>query len=167
MRIIGTIFIILVVNAAVAQSNTNHSVQLVIPTVMDIRFHPSFTENTNFVFNNAGNLNNGITRVAASALQIRANKNWKVSVKAQNQYFTLTSAEGSTQMPCSIVEIQKTLSPSGYSVLSTSDQEIANGFKGGWNHVGNYFTIDYKVRPRLLYEPGSYSLPVIFTISSN
>jgi hypothetical protein len=155
------------IKMAFSQNNINHTVQLVVPMVLDIRFHPGYTENTNFVFNNAANLNNGISRTAASALQVRSNKNWKVSVKSQDQYFTSTSTGGSITMPCSIVEVQKTLSPTGYSVLNTSDQEIANGFKGGWNYVGNYFTLDYKITPRLIYEPGTYTLPVLYTISSN
>ncbi len=151
---------------AKGQTSASHQVTVNVSQVLDIRFHVGFTPNLNFNFNTVNRLNNGIERIAAAALQVRSNKSWMVSVKAQNQFFDKTPA-GPNVMPCNIVQVKKTLSPSGYFPLSTIDQQLSTGNKGGWDALGNYFTLDYDITPGLNYDEGTYTLPVVFTITAN
>ena len=148
------------------QTSVSHGITVKIPQVLEVRFYPDFVENTLFEFNSATQLINGIPRLDASAFNVRANESWVLSVKAQNSYFE--AEPGNTeQMPCSIVKIRKHLKLNGYFQLSTVDQQLNVGTKGGWEAEGNYFSIDYQVKPDLEYSGGDYTLPVIFTISGN
>jgi hypothetical protein len=164
-----TFFTILFVNFSLTifgQNSASHQVTINVPQVLNLRFHSLFTSNTNFVFNNAGRLNNGIERIASAALEVRANKSWTVSVKAMDGFFS-NVLSGLSTVPCSIVQIKRTLAPAGYMVLSTVDQPMASGNRGGWDFPGNSFTMDYKITPGLNYSEGTYTLPIVFTLSSN
>lgn len=164
-----TFITLMLMSAAIlakCQTTASHQVTVNVSQVLDIRFHIGFTPNLNFNFNTANRLNNGIERIAAAALQVRSNKSWMVSVKAQNQFFDKTPA-GPNSMPCSVVKLRKTLAPSGYFPLSTVDQQLSTGNKGNWDALGNYFTMDYDITPGLNYEEGTYTLPVVFTITAN
>jgi hypothetical protein len=148
------------------QASVSHSITVRIPQVLEVRFYPDFVENTLFEFNSASQLSNGISRFDASAFNVRANESWVLSVKAQNPHFE--AEPGNTElMPCSIVKIRKHLKFNGYFQLSTVDQQLITGTKGGWEVEGNAFSIDYQVKPDLEYSGGDYTLPVIFTISGN
>jgi hypothetical protein len=166
MKTFITFMLLCTVFLANGQNSASHQVTVNVSQVLDIRFHVGFTPNLDFNFNTVNKLNNGIERIAAAALQVRSNKSWMVSAKAQSQFFDRIPA-GPNVMSCSIVKIRKTLAPSGYFSLSTVDQQLTSGTKGGWDVLGNYFTLDYDITPGLNYDEGTYTLPVVFTITAN
>jgi hypothetical protein len=151
-----------------ASAQVNHNVTVTIPTVMDIRFNSSVTQNTTFTFADGADLETENEITGAAGLQVRANKNWKVSVKAAAANFSPATTTGpnagSTNMGCGIVSVRKAAGT--YLALTTADQEIATGNKGGYGASGNSFNIDYKANPQFDYEPDTYTLNVIYTVSA-
>jgi hypothetical protein len=145
---------------AKAQS-VSHTVTITIPTVMDVRFNASGPNNTTFTFTNGAEIEAGIENLNASGLQVRSNKNWKLSVKAQQANFT-PSVTVATDMPASVLSVKR--GAGSYLTLTTTDQELTTGNKGGFGL--NSFNVDYKAAPTFDYEPATYTIPVVYTVAA-
>lgn len=141
----------------------NHNVTVTIPSVMDVRFNTAVTQSTAISFTDATDLETANEITSAAGLQVRANKNWKVSVKAATANFAPSDA-GSANMGCGILSVRKT--GGTFMALTTADQQVASGNKGGFGVAGNNFTVDYQADPQLDYEPDTYTLNVIYTVSA-
>ncbi|MCP9762279.1 hypothetical protein EGI31_04875 [Lacihabitans soyangensis] len=159
--ILTSIALVLVAFAANAQLSATHTVTVTIPTVMDVRFQPSGPNNTTFTFADGAEIETGKENLNASGLQVRSNKNWKLSVKAGQANFT-PSTTVALAMPASILSVKR--GTGAYLGLTTVDQELTTGNKGGYG--ANTFNVDYRALPSFDHEPATYTLPVVYTVSA-
>ena len=112
--------------------------------------------NPTFSFAATTDYANGINALNASSFQVRSNRAWNLSVKANAATFTGPTGNS---MPSSILQVRKNGAGS-YLSLSTTDQNIVTSGAQGANNIVN---VDYNASPGFSYDGGTYSLVVIFT----
>jgi hypothetical protein len=115
-------------------------------------------------FNTFEDYLNGITVSSFLGLSIKSNVSWTLSVMAQNAFFSPMTANGSTNMPASVLGI-KTSIMSNYLNASTNSQTLKTGNKGNANAPGNSFNIDIKYNPGFSYKGGIYTLGLVYTLT--
>jgi hypothetical protein len=121
--------------------------------------------NTSLNFNSLTAFTSGITNSGYAQLKIKSNNTWTLSVKAQNQYFTLLSSGGSTDMPATVLYVKPTTSQT-YKNITTSDQVLTTGPNGPESASGNTFNIDLKMVPGFNYKGGQYNIALVYTLST-
>lgn len=152
MKTIYTFVAILFISfTAKAQSSTaNQTVTLNLSNQIDISI--TADGGKSFTFDTPQKYADGITNTEASTLQVRSNKAWSVSVKADAANFT----DGTNNIPVNIFSVG--LSGGTLSPLSTSDEVVTSGAKGV-----NTFKVDYNANPGFDYAGGNYTLSITYT----
>jgi len=156
--IFASLIVTLVSVSVFSQTTKTHNVNLTINNILELDFGAT-AQNLGFTFSTATDFESGKTNAGAAGLQVRSNKNWTVSVKANTANFTTTG--GDAAVPASSLIVRK--SGSGDIALTTADQTLATGNKGGF--TSNNFLIDYFANPGYI-TPATYSLGVTFTVTA-
>ncbi len=121
----------------------------------------SDTWNT-FVFEAQDAYQRGIEKVNASAISIKSNLNWVVTVRAEEGYFRETNKGG--EIPVSILSVRANdgeyvrLGPDPIIISQSSDLSVEDRIKK--------IALSYKAHPDKLVHTGSYSVNLIFTVTS-
>jgi hypothetical protein len=121
----------------------------------------SDTWNT-FVFDEAKLYQQGIEKVNASALSVKSNQNWVVTVRAEESYFREQNKGG--KLPASILSVRAnngeyvSLSAQPIVISQSSDQSINERIKK--------IDLSYKAQPDKPLDTGNYTLKLIFTVTS-
>lgn len=115
-----------------------------------------------FVFANQQDYDQGITQQAASTFSVNANVPWKVFVSASQE--TFIGPEGAT-MPADVFSLAVTGSEFAQLQAENADAPLVIGNRGDAQAPGNTFTVDYKANPGYGYDPGTYQIDLIFTIT--
>jgi hypothetical protein len=133
-----------------------HMVSVIINPV----FALSATSNTNaYTFATAADLTNGITTPGAVNLNYTSNSTTKIMVSASAANFS--GGSGGNPMPASVITVSNGALT---TALSTTPFAIATGLAKGTGIV----SIDYKIAPGLMYNPGDdYVISLIYTLTSN
>lgn len=149
-----------------------------------------------FSFTTIRQYTNGVIRPNATEFRIESSAEWDLYVGTQTttpgQWDLLTaySSAGSANVPVSILEI-RAVSPGGtsqqnnffqlrdvtnpvYLIGSGADDALVNAGvgtnapgDGSNNPFTHRFRIDYKLTPGMGYQPGVYSLTVVFTVAED
>jgi hypothetical protein len=117
---------------------------------------------TTFSFGSVNDYANSIEKLNYASMSIKCNYNWKLSVRATSSFFS-ASGGGSTNMPCSILQVRK--SSGTYIPVSTTSQQLAVGNRGNSTVAGNSFNIDVDCNPGFSYNGGVYSIVLQYTIT--
>ena len=136
------------------------TVTLSINNILELDFDNT-TQNLGFTFVTAADFEDGKTNLSAAGLKVRSNKAWNVSVKANTANF-VTSGTGDLNVAASTLSVRKNGSTTAIP-LSTSDQTLTSGGKGGFGL--NTFQIDYIAKPGYI-SPAVYTLGVTFTVTA-
>jgi hypothetical protein len=118
---------------------------------------------TDFNFNEVTEYDNGITQAAATTFAVDASVPWKINFAADNTTFQSASA---TTMPLSVFSIGKTGSALQALTDVSSVDPLSTGARGDNALSGNTFTVDYKANPGYSYDPGTYTVGIVYTISA-
>jgi len=137
--------------------NSNVTVQ----SVMALNIVPS---NYTINYNTIDQIENGIT-TTLNTIQVKSNNLWRLTIAANNPFFTASGRDATSNMPVSILEfgIQ---GQTGTIRLSASNQTLASGGRGDFNKAGNSFTLTLKTGSAFDYGPGSYSVSVTYTLTA-
>ena len=157
--IFASLIVTLVSVSVFSQATKTHNVNLTINNILELDFGAS-TQNLDFTFGSAADFESGKTNAGAAGLQVRSNKNWTVSVKANTANFA-PSVGGDAAIPASALSVKR----SGLTniALTTADQTLTTGAKGGFST--NNFLIDYFANPGYI-TPATYTLGVTFTVTA-
>lgn len=115
-------------------------------------------------FNTFEDYQNGIEVSGYLNIAVKSNVSWTLSVMAQNAVFAPMTANGSTDMPASVLGI-KTNSMSSYLPSGTTAQTLKTGNKGDHNAPGNSFQVDLRYNPGFSYKGGIYTLGLVYTLT--
>lgn len=115
-------------------------------------------------FAGANDYFNGKTISNFSTISVKSNFHWQMSVRATTANFVATGGGASSNMPCSILRLRKSTSPS-YITLSTTSQLLANGSRGPASTSGNTFVVEAIANPGFLYNGGTYSIVLTYTLT--
>lgn len=153
-----------------AANPENVTVNANVPTVTNLAVNTN-TVTMTFVSGDY-NMNTGdaIKTVAGgSNFQIATNRNWTLSVKAGAANFTFTPTFGGDTATKPASDLGFTLSGGGsYTSVTTSDQTVTTGSRGGYGVSGNSPVVDYSLWSYLDQDaPGSYSLTLVYTLTSS
>lgn len=149
-----------------------------------------------FTFTTIRQYQNGIIEPNATEFRIEASSEWDLYVGTQTtnpgswDLITSYSSAGSSTLPVSVLEI-RAVSPGGtsqqsaffqlrdvsnpvYLIGSAADNALVNSGvgtnapgDGSNNPFTHRFRIDYKLTPGMGYQPGVYSLTVVFTVAED
>ncbi len=108
---------------------------------------------------------NGQTTANYARFEIKSNVPWVLEFTSNAALFTATGGGASTNMPCSIVSIRVN-GTSTFKALTTTTQALTTGNRGPVSTSGNTFNIDVNYNPGLNYNGGTYSLNVLYTLTS-
>jgi len=158
--------------AAVAQGANpeNVTVNANVPTIANLAVDTN-TVTMNFVSGDF-NMNTGEALKLVSGgsnFQIATNRNWTLSVKAGAANFTFTPTFGGDTATKPASDLGFTLSGGGaYASVTTSDQTVTTGSRGGYGVSGNSPSVDYSLWSYLDQDaPGTYSLTLVYTLTSS
>jgi hypothetical protein len=150
------IFSIVIYSAVSAQSYTaSHSATVQVNKVSAINVIS--TNNVNI--SNSVDYNIGTSVDNFWTVQVDANSTWQVTVNATTANFLPITVN---TVPISILSFRKNGSLT-WLPLTSNAQVVATGNKGDNATVGNSFGVDLKIVPTLEYEPGTYTLSIVFT----
>ncbi|MEO6244188.1 MAG: hypothetical protein ABIQ12_02025 [Opitutaceae bacterium] len=109
------------------------------------------------------------TASAGSTFRVSTNRSWTLSAKAGSANFSYTPTNVGDTSTKPAGDLGFKLSTAGsYTTLTTSDQTLATGTRGGYSTVGNTRIVDYSLSSNLNQDsPGSYSLTVVYTLTSS
>jgi hypothetical protein len=119
----------------------------------------------NITSTNAVNIANSVDYTVGTTVtnfwtvQVDANSTWQVTINATTANFLPTSVN---TVPIDILSFRKN-GAVNWTTLTTNAQSIATGNKGDNTTSGNTFGVDLKIVPTLNYEPGTYTLSIVFT----
>jgi hypothetical protein len=109
------------------------------------------------------------TAPAGSTFRVSTNRNWTLAVKAgaANFSYTPTNVGDTSTKPAGDLGFK--LSTAGsYTTVTTSDQTVATGSRGGFGTLGNTRIMDYSLASNLNQDsPGSYSVTLVYTLTSS
>ena len=134
---------------------------IILDEVLNIAI--SSDELTDFVFNEVSEYDNGITQSGATTFAVDASVPWKINFAAESANFQSSSA---TTMPLSVFSIGKTGSDLQALTDVSSVDPLATGARGDQALTGNTFTVDYKANPGYSYDPATYTVGIVYTISA-
>lgn len=140
--------------SANAQTAASGTAQQIITVNLTNQIDISFTAEggKSFTFDTPQKYEDGITNTNASTIQVRSNRDWVVSVKADAASF----AGANGNMNLDIFSIGK--SGGTLNTLTQTDTEVANGTRGKKS-----FSVDYKANPGFAYDEDSYSVSITYT----
>lgn len=153
-----------------AANPENVTVTAAVPTVANLAVNTNTVAMT-FVSGDY-DLNTGAgskTALSASSFQVSTNRNWTLSVKAgaANFGFTPTFGGDTATKPAGNLGFKLSAAP-GYTTVTTSDQTVSTGSRGGYGTSGNSPVVDYSLSSNLNQDaPGSYSLTLVYTLTSS
>lgn len=143
--------------------NHTDEVSLTLTDIAELRFKPGETAITTYNFDSGEDYENSVRSADAAILQVRANTDWMVTVKAGSANFAYSGSEiPAPQMPSTVLRIRN--NPDPRIVLNTTDSPIATGTAGPWDD--NQINLRYIARPRFEYPAGTYTIPVIYTVTN-
>jgi len=153
-----------------AANPENVTVNANVPTIANLAVNTN-TVTMTFVSGDF-NMNTGEaikTSPAGSSFQIATNRNWTLSVKAGAANFTFTPTFGGDTATKPAGDLGFKLSTDGfYQAVTTTDQTVSTGSRGGYGVAGNSPVVDYSLWSYLDQDsPGSYSLTLIYTLTSS
>ena len=164
-------FVTVTTRAQNASATASQTIQLVLNPTIDLRFNNTGSGSTvNMVFNSTGNYANGVIS-GTQELEVRSNKNFKISVQTDASSFAYTGNQANVSpMPVNNTLFMAVTNNttggsiasgfSNYTSLSQSNQDIIlNGAQG----EDKKLVLAYKARPDWGYASGTYSVGVIYT----
>ncbi len=178
-----TIFILscLAVTAKAQQeagASAAQATQFSLSDVIEIVFADVNSENGNTIFmpfNNSHDFANGVT-VADQELRVRANTEFKVSLKYDMSTFTYVGAEkANAEMLRDALGVMVTSNNTGgqvaapystadYATIGSADRDLlVNGQNGG----NQRFAVKYKCQPKQVLPVGNYFINVVYTATKN
>lgn len=146
------------------QSETfSEEISLTLTEVAELRFKPGEAGVTTYNFDSGDDYENNVRADDAAVLQVRANTDWVVTVKAGTENFTYSGSESpAPEMPSTVLKVRNL--PASRISLNTTGTQIANGSAGTWN--ANQINLRYIARPLFNYPAGTYTIPVIYTVTN-
>ena len=159
-----------VASLAHAANPENVTVNANVPTIANLAVNTN-TVTMTFVSGDF-NMNTGEalkTVSGGSNFQIATNRNWTLSVKSGAANFTFTPTFGGDTATKPAADLGFKLSTDGaYQSVTTSDQTVSTGSRGGYGVSGNSPSVDYSLWSYLDQDaPGSYSLTLVYTLTSS
>jgi len=156
--------------SAFAANPENVSVSASVPTVAVLSVDTN-TVSTSFVLADY-NLDTGAatkTAPAGSTFRVSTNRSWSLAVKAGSANFTFTPTNSGDTATKPAGDLGFKLSSTGsYTAVTTSDQTLVNGSRGGYSTSGNTRTVDYSLSSNLNQDaPGSYAVTLVYTLTSS
>lgn len=156
----------LISTAAIAQVEggvkvANNNARLILDEVLNLNIVSD--DLNDFVFDEVDEFDNGITQLAATTFAVDASVAWKVNFSADNDAFQTSSG---AEMPLSVMSLAKSGESLQELTSNASDNVLTTGSRGNDLTEGNTFSVDYKANPGYEYEPGTYSVGIVFTISA-
>lgn len=142
------------VNAQTTTGTSNQTVSLTLKNAISINI--TAATGTTLTFDASDDYLNGIANTTASTFQIKSNRPWAVTVKANAANFTGPAAPAAT-MPASVLGVRLT-GGSTYTTVSTTAASLTSGARGDQN-----FSVDYKATPGFAYDAGTYTLALVYT----
>lgn len=156
-----------------SSASASQTIQLILYPTIDLKFTNTNTATgatVNMAFSNNAAYRSGVIS-GTQELQIRSNKNFKISVQADASNFAYSGNQNETTMPVNNTLFMAVTNNStggsvasafnnSYNSLSSSSQElILNG------HLGDdqKMVLAYKAKPDMSYPAGVYSVGVIYT----
>jgi hypothetical protein len=140
----------------------NTTGKITIASVMNI----SVSTGTAFSFSTIDNYLNGVTKTNFSTVTVKSNNLWLVNVQANAVYFT-AGGGGSTDMPASILSIRKAGTGSYQPISSTANVTLNTGSRTGSSApYTNTFDVDLIANPGFNFNGGTYSIGLIYTLTS-
>lgn len=166
----ATLLAILAAVSGYSANPENVTVNANVPTIANLAVNSNSVTMT-FVSGDF-NMNTGEaikTVTAGSTFQIATNRNWTLSVKAGAANFAFTPTFGGDTATKPAGDLGFKLSSGGaYSSVTTTDQTVSTGSRGGYGTSGNSPVVDYSLWSYLNQDaPGSYSLTLIYTLTSS
>ena len=109
------------------------------------------------------------TAAAGSTFRVSTNRSWTLAVKAGAANFTYTPTNVGDTATKPAGNLGFKLSTAGsYTTVTTSDQTVATGTRGGYSTSGNTRIMDYSLSSNLNQDsPGSYSVTLVYTLTSS
>jgi hypothetical protein len=155
---------------AQAANPENVTVNANVPTIANLAVNTN-TVTMTFVSGDF-NMNTGEalkTVSGGSNFQIATNRNWTLSVKSGAASFTFTPTFGGDTATKPAADLGFKLSSGGaYQSLTTTDQTVSTGSRGGYGVSGNSPSVDYSLWSYLNQDaPGAYSLTLVYTLTSS
>lgn len=155
-----------------SSSTASQTVQLLLYPVIDIQFTSNSAANgstIDMVFSNASNYADGVVS-GTQELEVRSNRNFKISVKTDASTFSYLGGQNTASMPVNNrLFMTVTGNQTGgsvaagfqnYASLSANNQDVVlDGVQG----TGKKLIIAYKAKPDMGYPTGTYSVGVIYT----
>jgi hypothetical protein len=153
-----------------AANPENVTVNANVPTIANLSVNTN-TVTMNFVSADF-DMNSGEafkTAAAGSNFQIATNRNWTLSVKAGAASFTFTPTFGGDTATKPATDLGFKLSTDGaYQDVTTTDQTVSTGSRGGYGVAGNSPSVDYVLWSKMDQDaPGTYSLTLVYTLTSS
>jgi len=156
-----------------ASATASQTIQLALNPVIDLRFTNTGTgtgSTVNMAFSNVSQYVNGVNS-GTQELEVRSNKNFKISVQTDAPTFTYTgSGSSANSLPVNNTLFLEVASNStggsvasgfdNYTSLSSSSQDVLlNGSQG----AGKKLVLAYRAKPDMGYPAGTYSVGVVYT----
>lgn len=161
-----------------AGASASQSTQFSLSDVIEIVFADVNSSTGNMVtmpFNSSRDFSNGVT-VADQELRVRANTEFKVSLKYDMSTFAYVGAEKvSADLLRDALGVMVTKNNTGgqvaapfsnadYTKIASTDQDLlVNGQNGG----NQRFAVKYQCKPKQVLPVGSYFINVVYTATKN
>ena len=156
--------------SAFAANPENVSVTASVPTVAVLSVDTN-TVSSSFVLADY-DLNTGAatkTAAAGSTFRVSTNRSWSLAVKAGSPNFSYTPTNVGDTATKPAGDLSFKLSTAGsYTAVTTSDQTLVTGTRGGYGTSGNTRIVDYSLSSNLTQDrPGSYAVTLVYTLTSS
>lgn len=165
MKTLFTAFLVLFTSiVSYGQSiSYNDQVAITIAQVAELRVKPGEAIVSEYVFDTGEKYENDIAVLNAVILQVRTNDDWILTVKSGSENFTYSGSEvPSPVMPASELKVKYQGNPR--IPLSTTEVQVNTGTAGTWEN--NETNMRYIATPRFKYPAGTYTIPVVYTVSN-
>lgn len=160
-------FLFFLLSTTVAKAQYSFSGTTTVTATVGTVISLSVTSNSaySFNFNSITAVNSGITLSNVNSFSIKTNVNWQLAVSTTTAFFSGTGTWASTNMPASILQVWGT-NANNKKILSTTAQTFQTGNRGNTSTSGNTFSMSMSANPGYDYGPGSYTITVMYTLSS-
>ncbi len=161
LSLIASLFLIGILHiSAYAQIVQQATINIVVPTVLDLEFSSGPNPSANFT--NTTLVDAGIPLSNGTILTYKSNQAFHVTINAGAANFTSSSP---TPMPASVIQYR--LHGSGsYAALSTTPGSL-DGTSGSPITRGTAnIAVDFLLDPGYIYDPATYTMSIIYTISN-
>ncbi|WP_143959911.1 hypothetical protein [Litoribacter populi] len=151
--LLSAILVVSAVQMSVGQDSNgaNQNVTIKIESIASMDFE-KLVDIPNFVFDNADDLEGGLTSVNIATVQVRANKDWKITAGINREIIN------------NYTGVFKVLVDDRPAVTLTGDpiDLIGDGVKG----TSDLFNLRYEVIPGLEMEEGDYEVQIIYNLTN-